>query len=394
VNAEKKEVDDKNHITLGANPNRGDLSNANLVSLERDKFVLWEDFFGNRGVLHYADTRIDRWLAGEWRKHLDALRADAATAKKELPPQYAFLQTIEDAPKWKEQRVWLRGSKDNPGEPAPPEFLRVLSKGDPVPYAKKPRLELAESIVSPENPLTARVIVNRVWQHHFGQGLVRTPSNFGLQGDRPSHPELLDYLATRFMAEGWSIKQLHREMMLSAVYQLSAMRLSKNFEADPDNRLLWRFNRQRLDVEAMRDSLLFVSGKLDTKAGGPPERFGPENFRRTVYGYVSRYKLDSVLGLFDFPLPQGTSEQRMETNVPLQRLFFMNSDFVMNQAKALATRFESSTGPAKIEQIYEVVYQRKPSPEEKKLALEFLKDSSLAEYLQVLLSSNEFEFND
>jgi hypothetical protein len=274
VNAEKKVVDDKNHITLGLNPNRGDLSSANLVSLERDKFVLWEDFFGPRGVLHYPDGKIDRFLSGQFKQHLDTLRADAASAKKELPPQYGFLQTIEDAPKWKEQRIWLRGSKDNPGDAAPPHFLQILSTGDPAKFEKKPRLELAEHIASAENPLTARVIVNRVWQHHFGQGLVRTPSNFGLQGDRPSHPELLDYLASRFVAEGWSIKKLHREMMLSAVYQLSVIQLPKNFEADPDNRMLWRFNRHRLDVEAMRDSLLFVSGKLDRKAGGPPEKFG------------------------------------------------------------------------------------------------------------------------
>lgn len=392
VNAEKKVVDDKNHITLGLNPNRSDLSSANLVSLERDKFVLWEDFFGPRGLLHYPDGKIDRFLSGQFKEHLDALRADVAFAKKELPPQYPFLQTVEDAPKWKEQRVWLRGSKDNPGDPAPPHFLQILSKGEPAKFEKKPRLELAEHIASPENPLTARVIVNRVWQHHFGQGLVRTPSNFGLQGDRPSHPELLDYLASRFVAEGWSIKKLHREMMLSSVYQLSAIQMSKNFEADPDNRLLWRFNRHRLDVEAMRDSLLFISGKLDEKAGGPPEKFGPTDYRRTVYSYVSRYKLDSVLGLFDFPIPQGTSEQRMETNVPLQRLFFMNSDFVMEQSKSLASRFESSTESPKIEQIYQVVYQRAPSVEERKLAVEFLKESTMAQYLQVLLSSNEFGF--
>jgi Protein of unknown function (DUF1553)/Protein of unknown function (DUF1549) len=394
VNAEKKEVDDKNHITLGLNPNRGDLSNANLVSLERDKFVLWEDFFGSRGVLHYGDGKIDRFLAPQWKQHLEELRTTLAEAKKELPPQYPFLQTIEDAPKWKEQRVWLRGSKDNPGDPAPPHFLQILSTGEPARFEKKPRLELAEHIASAQNPLTARVIVNRVWQHHFGQGLVRTPSNFGLQGDRPSHPELLDYLATRFVAEGWSIKKLHREIMLSSVYQLSAMNLSKNYEADPDNRMLWRFNRHRLDVEAMRDSLLFISGKLDQKAGGPPEKFGPDDYRRTVYSYVSRYKLDAVLSLFDFPLPQGTSEQRMETNVPLQRLFFMNSDFVMSQAKALASRFDRSTEAPKIDQVYEVVYQRAPSAEEKKMALDFLKESTMAQYLQVLLSSNEFNFYD
>jgi hypothetical protein len=394
VNAEKKQVDDKNHITLGANPNRGDLSNANLVSLERDKFVLWEDFFSGRGVLRYGDGKIDRFLSGQWKQHLETLRTALAAAKKDLPAQYAFLQTIEDAPKWKEQRVWLRGSKDNPGDPAPPHFLQILSQGEPQRFEGHARLDLAEDIASKENPLTARVIVNRIWQHHFGQGIVRTPSNFGLQGDRPSHPELLDYLATRFMAEGWSMKKLHREIMLSEAYQLSSASIPKNYEQDPDNRLVWRFNRHRLDVEEMRDSLLAVSGKLDLRAGGPPEKFGPDNYRRTAYCYVSRYKIDSVLGLFDFPNPVGTSEQRMETNVPLQRLFFMNSDFVMSQAKTLASHVEGGTDIERISRLYEDVYQRRPTAEETKLGLEFIKQSKEAwpQYAQVLLSSNEFEF--
>jgi mono/diheme cytochrome c family protein len=394
VVAEKKTVDDKNHITLGLNPNRGDLSNANLVSMDRDRFVLWEDFFGPKGVLHYPDGKIDRFLAGQWKQHLDTLRAQLAAAKKDLPAQYAFLQTIEDAPKWKEQRVWLRGSRENPGDPAPPHFLQILSKSEPARFEAKPRLELAEHIASKENPLTARVMVNRIWQHHFGQGIVRTPSDFGAQGDRPSHPELLDYLASRFMSEGWSMKKLHREIMLSEVYQLSSVNAPKNFEQDPENRLLWRFNRHRLDVEGLRDSLLYVSGSLDPKAGGPPEKFGPDNFRRTVYCYVSRYKIDSVLGLFDFPNPVGTSEQRSETNVPLQRLFFMNSDFMASMSRQLAARMDGATDAARVAWLYEAVYQRKPSVEETKLAVDFVRDSNHAwsQYAQVLLSSNEFEF--
>ncbi len=395
TNDEKKAVDDKNHITLGANPNRNDLSGANLVSLDRDKFVLWEDFFSaSRGVLHFGDGKIHPFLSGEWRAHLEVLRGAVTTAKKDLPPQYPFLQTVNDSPQWKEQRVWLRGSKDNLGDVAPPHFVQILSKADPQTFQQKPRLELAEAIASPSNPLTARVIVNRVWQHHFGQGLVRTPSNFGQQGDRPSHPELLDYVANRFMQEGWSLKKLHREIMLSSVYQLSSANATANFEKDPENRVLWRFNRHRLDVEAMRDSLLYVSGKLDPKAGGPPAKFGPDNTRRTTYSYVSRYKIDSVLGLFDFPNPVGTSEQRLETNVPLQRLFFMNSDFLSSQAKALTTRLGEGDDSAKITRAYQILYQRLPTPEEKKLGLEFLQATkeSWPQYAQVLLSSNEFNF--
>src|SRR5205814_788786 len=131
-------------------------------------------------------------------------------------------------------------------------------------------------------PLTARVIVNRVWQHHFGQGIVRTPSNFGAQGDKPSHPELLDYLASEFVKYGWSLKKLHRTIMLSAVYQASAAPVEKNLAADPENRLVWRYNRQRLDAEALRDDLLYAAGKLDLKEGGLAQPAGKDNTRRTV----------------------------------------------------------------------------------------------------------------
>jgi mono/diheme cytochrome c family protein len=395
VNAEKKVVDDKNHITLGLDPSRKDLSSANLVSLERDKFVLWEDFFSEqRGILYYKDGKIDRFLSGEWKNHLAALRTDLAAFKKDLPPQYPFLQTIEDLPKWREQRVWLRGSRDNPGDPAPPHFLQILSAGDPAEYKNKPRLELAEGIASPTNPLTARVIVNRIWQHHLGQGMVRTPSNFGLQGDTPSHPELLDYLASRFMKEGWSMKKLHREIMLSSVYALSAESSEKNFERDPENRMLWRFNRRRLDAEGLRDSLLLVSGKLDPKPGGAPVKFSPDNYRRTAYGFVSRKKLDAILSLFDFPNPNSLSEQRIETNVPLQRLFFLNSDFIAAQSKALAARLGDDPNSARIDKAYELLFQRKPTAEEKKLGLQYLEETKDAwpQYAQVLLSSNEFSF--
>ena len=245
--------------------------------------------------------------------------------------------------------------------------------------------------MDPKNPLTARVIVNRVWQQHFGQGIVRTPSNFGKQGDTPSHPELLDYLATRFMAEGWSLKKLHREMMLTSAYALSTQNDEADYAADPENRLLWHANRRRLDIESIRDSLLFVTGNLDLKAGGPAVPFGPENHRRTVYGFVSRRRLDPVLALFDFPNPVVTSEQRLPTLVPLQKLFFMNSDFVMEQAKLLAEKLEGSSGEdnARITNAYRLVFQREPTAVERKLALDFLHASPNAwpQYTQVLLSS-------
>jgi mono/diheme cytochrome c family protein len=349
VDAEKAQVDDKNHITLGLNPNRNDLSQANLVSLDRDKFVLWEAIFGDNGVLHYGDGKIDRFLSGQWKSHLEGMRAELAVLRKAVPPEYPYLQTIEDKKKLGEQKVWLRGDRNNPGAPAPPHFVSVLSAGEPKRFTNGAgRLELADSIADPANPLTARVIVNRVWQHHFGQGIVRTPSNFGAQGDRPSEPELLDYLAAEFVKGGWSMKKLHRTIMLSAAYQMSATPLAKNMAADPDNRLFWRYNRQRLDVEALRDDLLFVSGKLDVKEGGLAQKIGNDNARRTVYCFVSRRKTDPDLALFDFPNPNNTSEQRSATNVPPQRLYFMNIPWCWRSRRRLPQGLRARMRPVSI----------------------------------------------
>ncbi len=397
VNQEKKHIDDENHVRLGLNPSREDLSSANLASMARDKYVLWEDIFGDKGVLHYGGPQIDRFFTGVWTQHLAAMRAHLADLKKELPPHYPYLQTIADKKKLAEQHIWLRGNKDAPGDPSPPHFLTILSDGQPKPFTHGTgRLDLAEAIVDPKNPLTSRVIVNRVWQQHFGWGIVRTPSNFGKQGDTPSHPELLDYLASRFMAEGWSLKKLHREMMLSSTYALSTENDDRAYAADPANRLLWRANRRRLDVESIRDSLLFVSGTLDCKEGGPAAPFNLENHRRTVYGFVSRRRLDPVLALFDFPNPVVTSEQRLPTIVPLQKLFFMNSDFVMAQSKTLAQKLETAANddPARIAAAYRLLFQREPTPDERKLGIEFLHESQEAwpQYTQVLLSSNEFSY--
>jgi mono/diheme cytochrome c family protein len=395
VDAEKRQIDDKNHITLGANPNRNDLSQANLASLERDRFVLWEDIFSGKGVLYFGDGMLDRFLSGPWKQHSERLHADLAALKKAMPPEYPYLQVIEDKKQLGEQKIWLRGDRNNPGGPAPPHFVSILSSGEPKKFVNgSGRADLAEAIADPANPLTARVIVNRIWQHHFGQGIVRTPSNFGAQGDRPAEPELLDYLASEFVKNGWSIKKLQRTIMLSAEYQLSAAPSEKAMAVDPDNRLLWRFSRQRLDAEALRDDLLFVAGRLDVKEGGLAQKVGKDNVRRTVYCFVSRRKTEPDLALFDFPNPNNTSEQRNATNVPPQRLYFMNNAWVIDQAKALAGRL-SGDDAARIDQAYRILFQRLPTAPEKKLGLEFVRGGAAnawPEYAQVLMTSNEFEF--
>ncbi len=397
VFTEKKAIEEKNLIRLGGSNERGDLSNADLLSLERDKYFLWRDLYDKQGILIYGENGIARFLQGEFKTYLAALRKDLDRYKKEIPEQYPYLQIISDVETLKKQKLFLRGDRNNLGDETPPRNITILSTGPPKVFTKgSGRLEFAEAIASPANPLTARVMVNRIWQSHFGTGIVRTTSNFGQLGERPVNPELLDYLAARFIENRWSIKAMNREIMLTSTYQLSTEVSPKAFTADPENRLLWRADRKRLDVEELRDSLLFVSGKLDPKAGGPPEQLTVENKRRTVYGFVSRKDLDPLLALFDFPNPNATSEQRIVTTVPLQGLFFLNSPLMINQTEALAERI-GSTGDqaASIRKTYRLLFGRAATPQEIALGTEFLKsnkDQPWPKYLQVLLSSNEFIF--
>lgn len=395
---EKKKIDETNLIRLGGSQKRGDLAAADLVALERDKYLLWRDLFGsNAGILYYKEAKLDRFLDGQWKKHLDSLRAEVAQLKTALPAQYPFIHTIADVEQPKNVRIRIRGSADNLGEEAPRAFLSILSKGDPAPFTKGAgRLELAEAMASADNPLLPRVMVNRIWKQHFGTGLVQTPSNFGQLGEKPSHPELLDYLAARFIEEKWSIKALHREIMNSAVYQLAAASDPAAFEADPDNRLYWRANRRRLDIEPLRDTLLAVTGELDTRMGGKAEKLTEaSNKRRTVYGFVSRRKLDGTLALFDFPNPNSSSEQRIETATPLQALYFLNSTFLQDRAKALAARLasEGADDTARIRAAYLLLYGRAPLAKEIAAGLEYLKPGATWPlYAQVLLGSSEMLF--
>jgi hypothetical protein len=392
INDEEKAVAERNKIKLGLDPSRGDLSQASLESLPRDKYVLWREVF--EGVLRFREKDLERYLAGEWKERLATLRAGLKREQEALPRQYAFLHGIEDVKSLKKQRIYLRGMRDNPGEEVPPRFLEILSPGGRKTFSRgSGRLELAEAIASPFNPLTARVMANRIWLGHFGQGIVRTPSNFGQLGERPTHPELLDYLASRFVEQGWSVKKLHREIMLSATYQLAALYDARDAAVDPDNRLLWRANRRRLDAESLRDSALFVAGDLEARLGGEAQKLTDEsNRRRTVYGFVSRRKLDPMLQLFDFPNPNNTSEQRMATNVPLQRLYFMNSPTEAREARSLAARLSGTSDREKIRAAYRTLFARTPSEAETRLGQDFLREGGWPQYAQVLLSSNEFTF--
>jgi mono/diheme cytochrome c family protein len=403
---EKKAVDKKNEITLGLNPEREDLAGASLVSLDRDKYIFWRDLFAKStqdsggvrktpdGVFYYGKGKIDQFLQGVWKEHAELLREQVKTAKTALPEKYPFLQIIADKKKIEEGHVLIRGDRNNKGDVAPRRFLAILSPGDRKPFSTgSGRLELADAIASKDNPLTARVFVNRVWMEHFGRGIVATPSNFGQLGERPTHPELLDYLASEFMDKGWSIKQLHRQIMLSDTYARSAQEMEPNKTKDAANTLFWRANRRRLDVESLRDSMLYVSGRLDDAPAEEKAQHLAKTTKRTVYGFVGRRKLDGMLALFDFPSPVSTSESRMRTNVPPQRLFLMNSPFVEEQAKALASRLHGEN-EARIQEAYRLLYGRDPNEQELQLGTEFLREGDWTQYARVLLTSNEFLFVD
>jgi hypothetical protein len=409
VTAEKKAIDDRNYVALGGAKGIKETKTrqfTNIESLEVKKYYLWRDLFSEPysreafkaegGVLYYGPKQIDRFLSLEWRDHLQSMRGDLAALEKTLPPQYPFLHAIRDSEKPANIKVEIRGDPENLGEEAPRRFLGILCDGECPQFTRgSGRLELADAIASLKNPLTARVMVNRIWQLHFGQGIVRTPSNFGLLGDRPSHPELLDYLSSRFVENKWSVKAMHKEIMLSATYALSTEESPRNIAQDPENRLFWRANMiPRLDAESLRDALLAVSGNLDLSMGGPAAPLTDDNKRRTVYGYVNRNKLDRMLQLFDFPDPNTTSERRLITVGPLQQLYFMNSSFVALQAKALANRLNSAArnDTGKITLAYRLLFGRLPTQPEIRLGLDFLTQThqGWAQYAQALLNSSEF----
>jgi hypothetical protein len=292
------------------------------------------------------------------------------------PPRAMVLR---DKPRPANSHIFLRGDPTSRGAEAPREFLQVLSPAAPVPFPQSSsgRLQLAEDIASPDNPLTARVFVNRVWLHHFGAPLVATPSDFGIRTPRPLQAGALDYLAARFMAEGWSVKKLHRMIMLSAVYQQSSEDNPAAARIDPGNDYYWRMNPQRLDFEAMRDSLLFVTGQLDERMGGQPVDLTSNLFpgRRTVYGEVDRANLPGFFRTFDFASPDTTSAGRFETIVAPQALFLMNSPFLVECSRRLAQRcqVEGSSGvDARIRAMYECLYQRPATPEEIALGRDYL----------------------
>lgn len=338
----------------------------------------------------------------ELRAQLAAPPTQTRTKKKKEPvskPQATgpVAMGVEEG-KVENSPVYLRGETDKSNGFAERGFLTILD-----PQLKQPildtkqsgRLEYANWIASSDNPMTARVLANRIWQHLFGEGIVRSVDNFGISGELPSHPELLDYLAGRVIANEWSVKKLIREMVLSRSYQLSADHDQENYENDPDNFYLWRHTTRRADAESLRDSILFASGKLDltVPAGSAVAKLGDGEYgrgastqdlaasdhHRSVYLPILRNAVPEVLQLFDFAEPSMLVGQRQITNVPTQALYLMNSEFVTENSDALAERLLSDSSlddPARVEKTFQLVLSRPASDTEIERALAFIQRAS------------------
>ena len=338
------------------------------------------------------------------RNRLNQMNGQLSKLAADHPGAPPRAHVLVDKPNPVNPYIYIRGTAGNRGPAVPRQFLGHLVP-DRKPFAVgSGRLELAKAIVHPDNPLTARVLVNRVWAHHFGNGLVLTPSDFGLRAQPPSHPELLDWLAHRFMKEGWSIKELHCWIMLSATYQQASDNRPTFVKIDPANRLLWKMNRQRISFEALRDTVLQASGDLDLKIGGRPEKIHthPGSKRRTVYGYVDRQNLPALFRAFDFANPDAHCPKRYENIVPQQALFLMNSPFMIAQSEQmLKATAPHPLGQARVKLLYQKLFQRSPETDELVDALKYIngvsaeqREKAFVELAQVLFLSNEFRFQD
>lgn len=344
------------------------------------------------------------------------------------PAGPADVMTLADAEQPVAPHVFVRGNPGNRGENVPRQFLSVLAGENRQPFGSgSGRLELARAIASRDNPLTARVIVNRAWLHYFENPLVRTPSDFGLRSEPPSHPELLDYLAASLVEHNWSLKDLHRLILKSATYQQASADRAECRKVDPENRYLWRMNRKRLDFESLRDGLLAAAGQLDRSLGGPAVELTktPWSRRRTLYGLIDRQNLPSLFRTFDFASPDTHSPGRFTTTVPQQALYMMNSPFLAEMVRSLASHQEllgASEPRERIDRVYRLGLGRAPASREIDLGLAYLAEedardqrapltgspqpalppatqpaptfSAWERYVQVVLLSNEFMFID
>jgi hypothetical protein len=370
----------------------------------------------------FTDEQIEAKLKGEAKAKYRVLEKQLAKfdgiKPTELPIAQAMTDHGTDSPK---TFVLSGGAYDSPQQEVQPGFLTILDKSDakitPMAGSSGRRAALANWLSSPQNPLTARVMVNRIWHYHFGKGIVGSPSDFGVMGERPANRELLDYLAATFIQDGWSIKKLHRRIVLSATYRESSGFHEASAAVDPQNKLNWRYNRRRLEGEAIRDSMLATAGVLNTKMYGPgvfpplppgmvtrggwaKHEDSADASRRSIYIFVRRNTRYPMIEAFDMPDTHESCARRNNTVTPMQALELMNNDLVAGWSREFARRVHNDSGlteDAQIDRAWKIAYLRPASPEEKKLAAEFLQKqqaagsaSPFSDLCHALLNSNEF----
>jgi len=386
---------------------------------QKGKFPLPNDrlaklVFAKNSPANFPLTELANYLDPNAKTEIQNLDKELVKLNNHPPNGLARAMVIQDKSKIKPTRVMIRGNLHRQGEVAPRRFVAVLSPLENGEIKREPfknksgRLELANKIASPNNPLTARVFVNRVWMHHFSKPLVSTPSDFGIRCPPPVQSELLDFLALEFMNNNWSIKQLHKTIMTSDTYCQASKNRDSYDEVDPENRLLWKMNRRRLEFESLRDSMLAVSQQLDARMHGKPEKLFEANQsrRKTIYGEIDRQNLPGIYRVFDLPNPDQSAAKRTRTTVPQQSLFMINSPFVAAQANHIMKELVSNNERQldQIKQLYRTLFQREPTPLEIEIGSQYIKSAELshkpdnlaplARYAQVLLCTNEFEFID
>ena len=385
-----------------------------------------EVYFEEGGPFRLSESEQEKVFSEESRQRLSHLRAELEQLEESLPPEPDMACAVEDGEPV-QQKVFVRGDYNNPGEEAPKAFPAILEKaGTSPPWKGSGRLQLANWLTRPDHPLTSRVMANRIWQWHFGEGLVRTPNNFGKLGARPTHPELLDYLSLRLVEGGWSIKKMHRLIMHSSVYGMSGeVRAAADDKepADPENKLLSHFSRRRLQVEEIRDGLLAIDGSLDLTMGGTLQSgFGtdgensskrlslnPETIdRRMVYLPLRRANLPTLLNLFDFGDAVMSMGKRASTNVAPQALFMMNSEFVALRARNLASSLmgEESDEARRVQRAYLITLNRSAQNEELQAGVSYVRGfganfpnsatdlDAWYSFCRILMASNDFIYVD
>lgn len=378
---------------------------ANLPSNENDPIA--QLLFGADSPAWFPKYKVKNYLSRQKKDAFNGLLGQLDAISVRHPDAIARGMILEDKETLFDPVIFQRGDPGQKGNSVPRQFFEVLSGNNRIPFPNgSGRLDLANKIANQENPLTARVWVNRVWMHHFGEPLVPDPSDFGLRTEKPVQHELLDLLASYFLESRWKTKPLHKLIMTSKAYRRTSSignpeqpnyaQLKKQLESDPENRLIWRANRRRMDLEQMRDSMLFTSKLLDTRMFGRPALITDKNNRRrTVYAFVERQNLPNIVQTFDFANADSSVGRRVNTTVPQQALFSMNSEFVWEQAKSIAENIDKKAEKvAQIEQLYQVIFRRAPTELETGKVVSYLETGNLTELSHTLLMTNEFLFID